>query len=91
MTQLEWEAKRMGKFTASEIHKLMGTPRKKGETLSETAKSFVIEVGRECPQRHSLFLYYFFFFRSLGSIAILSTSPFLLSFSGSGDIPLAGL
>ena len=47
MTQLEWEAQRIGKFTASEIHKLMGTPRKKGETLSETAKSFVIEKAAE--------------------------------------------
>ena len=47
MTQLEWEAQRIGKFTASEIHKLMGTPRKKGEVLSETAKSFVIEKAAE--------------------------------------------
>ena len=47
MTQLEWEAQRIGKFTASEIHRLMGTPRKKGEVLSETAKSFVIEKAAE--------------------------------------------
>jgi len=47
MTQLEWEAQRIGKFTASEIHKLMGNPRKKGEILSETAKSFVIEKAAE--------------------------------------------
>ena len=47
MTQIEWEAKRMGKFTASEIHRLMGNPRKKGEVLSETAKSFVIEKAAE--------------------------------------------
>ena len=47
MTQLEWEAQRIGKFTASEIHRLMGNPRKKGEILSETAKSFVIEKAAE--------------------------------------------
>ena len=44
---MEWEAQRMGKFTASEIYRLMGTPRKKGEILSETAKSFVIEKVAE--------------------------------------------
>ncbi|UCD88754.1 MAG: YqaJ viral recombinase family protein [Desulfobacterales bacterium] len=37
----------MGKFTASEIYKLMGTPKKKGELLTETAKSFVIEKAAE--------------------------------------------
>lgn len=47
MTQIEWEAKRIGKFTASEIHRLMGNHRKKGEVLSETAKSFVIEKAAE--------------------------------------------
>ena len=34
----EWLSVREGKFTASEIHKLMGTPRNKSEYLSETAK-----------------------------------------------------
>jgi hypothetical protein len=42
-----WLNLRKGRFTASEIHKLMGTPRNKSEYLSETAKSFVYEKASE--------------------------------------------
>lgn len=43
----KWLAIREGKFTASEIHKLMGTPRNKSEYLSDTAKTFVYEKASE--------------------------------------------
>jgi hypothetical protein len=43
----EWLAVREGRFTASDIHKLMGAPRNKSEYLSETAKSFVYEKASE--------------------------------------------
>lgn len=43
----KWLAIREGKFTASEIHKLMGTPRNKSEYLSDTAKSFVYDKASE--------------------------------------------
>lgn len=34
---------RLGRFTASEIHRLMGEPRKKTEKLSDVAKTYVLE------------------------------------------------
>jgi len=43
----KWLKVREGKFTASEIHKLMGTPRNKSEYLSETAKTFVYDKASE--------------------------------------------
>ena len=43
----KWLAIREGKFTASEIHKLMGTPRNKSEYLSDTAKTFVYDKASE--------------------------------------------
>lgn len=43
----KWLSIREGKFTASEIHKLMGTPRNKSEYLSDTAKTFVYEKASE--------------------------------------------
>lgn len=43
----KWLSLREGKFTASEIHKLMGTPRNKSEYLSDTAKTFVYEKASE--------------------------------------------
>lgn len=43
----KWLSIREGKFTASEIHKLMGIPRNKSEYLSETAKTFVYEKASE--------------------------------------------
>lgn len=45
--QEQWQDLRKGRFTASEIHKLMGTPRNKSEYLSETAKTFVYEKASE--------------------------------------------
>jgi hypothetical protein len=45
--QDKWLQIREGRFTASEIHKLMGTPRNKSEYLSETAKTFVYEKASE--------------------------------------------
>jgi len=43
----KWLSIREGKFTASEIYKLMGTPRNKSEYLSDTAKTFVYEKASE--------------------------------------------
>ena len=43
----QWQELRRSRFTASQIHKLMGTPRNKSEYLSETAKTFVYEKGAE--------------------------------------------
>lgn len=40
-------ATREGNFTASNINKILGTPKKKGEQLTETAKSYVLEVVSE--------------------------------------------
>lgn len=37
----DWAVERMGKFTASEIHKLMGKGRAKAEYFSETAKTYI--------------------------------------------------
>lgn len=45
--QEQWQDLRKGRFTASEIHKLMGTPRNKSEYLSDTAKTFVYEKASE--------------------------------------------
>lgn len=42
-----WQDLRRSRFTASELHKLMGTPKSKSEYLSETAKSFVFEKAAE--------------------------------------------
>lgn len=39
----EWYEARLGRFTSSEIYKLMGTPKSKTETLTDTAKTFVYE------------------------------------------------
>ena len=39
----EWLKERLGKFTASNIYKLMGIPRSKTETLTETAKTYILE------------------------------------------------
>lgn len=43
----QWLELRRTRFTASQIHKLMGTPRNKSEYLSETAKTFIYEKGAE--------------------------------------------
>ena len=53
----KWQEARQSRFTASEIHKLMGNPRNKSENLSETAKSFVYEKAAEIltGQRKQLF------------------------------------
>ena len=45
--QHEWHMHRVGKFTASEIHRLMSEPKKKGETLSGGAKTYVMEKVAE--------------------------------------------
>jgi hypothetical protein len=47
LTEEDWQDLRRSRFTASEIHKLMGTPKTKSEFLSETAKSFVFEKAAE--------------------------------------------
>jgi putative phage-type endonuclease len=45
--ELDWLQLRVGKFTASEIHRLMSEPKKKTETLSEAAKTYVLEKVAE--------------------------------------------
>ena len=43
----KWQEARKSRFTASEIYKLMGSPKNKSEYLSETAKTFVFEKAAE--------------------------------------------
>lgn len=43
----EWFDLRKGKLTSSEIHKIMGESRAKTETLSETAKTYLLEKVAE--------------------------------------------
>lgn len=43
----EWFANRLGKFTASRIHDLLGKGRKKDEVFSKTALSYIYEVIAE--------------------------------------------
>lgn len=43
----EWFEKRLGRFTSSEIYKLMTSPKSKTETLSEGAKTYVMEKVAE--------------------------------------------
>lgn len=52
-----WQDLRRSRFTASEIHKLMGTPKSKSEYLSETAKSFVFEKAAEYLTGHRTEIY----------------------------------
>lgn len=39
----EWLSTRKGKFTGSEIHKLMTEPKSKSEIFSETSKTYILE------------------------------------------------
>lgn len=43
----DWHRARLGNWTGSEIHKLMGKGRAKNEKFSETAKSYIIKVLSE--------------------------------------------
>lgn len=43
----DWHRARLGNWTGSEIHKLMGKGRSKTEKFSETAKSYIIKVLSE--------------------------------------------
>lgn len=43
----EWEAARLGKFTASEIHKLMGAGKKKEDYFSVGAMTYILDVVSE--------------------------------------------
>lgn len=43
----EWHKLRLGLFTSSEIYKLMGTPRSKGEVFTETAKTYIMQKVAE--------------------------------------------
>lgn len=47
LSEDDWQDLRKSRFTASEIHKLMGTPKSKSEYLTETAKSFIFEKAAE--------------------------------------------
>ena len=44
---LAWHRTRLGKFTGSSISKLMGEGRKKGESFSQTAQSYIYQVMAE--------------------------------------------
>lgn len=43
----DWQLARLGKLTASEIHKIAGENRNKTETLSEGAKAYILEKVTE--------------------------------------------
>lgn len=44
---IEWFEQRLGKFTSSELHKLMKSGRSKTERFSETAKTYILEKVAE--------------------------------------------
>lgn len=44
---IEWYKARLGKITGSMVYSLMGTPRKKGEVWTDTAKSYLYELAAE--------------------------------------------
>lgn len=44
---LEWHRMRLGKFTGSNIHKLMGKARNKSDIFSQTALTYIKEVAAE--------------------------------------------
>lgn len=44
---LDWHRARLGKFTASEIGKLRGKPRKAGELFTQTALTYIRQKGGE--------------------------------------------
>lgn len=48
----DWQLKRIGRFTASQIHRLMTEPKKKGEVLSVGAKTYINEVAAELLTGH---------------------------------------
>lgn len=43
----EWYKARLGKITGSMVYVLMGTPRKKGETFTDTAKNYLYQLAAE--------------------------------------------
>lgn len=57
LNEEDWLNLRSSRFTASEIHKLMGTPKSKSEFLSETAKSFIFEKAAEYLTGHKTEIY----------------------------------
>ena len=57
LNEEDWLNLRSSRFTASEIHKLMGTPKSKVESLSETAKSFIFEKAAEYLTGHKTEIY----------------------------------
>ena len=44
---LDWHRMRLGKFTGSNVHKLMGKPRSKSDIFSQTALTYIKEVSAE--------------------------------------------
>lgn len=44
---IEWYRARLGKITGSMVHTLMGTPKKKGEEFTETAKGYLYQLAAE--------------------------------------------
>ena len=52
---LEWRRLRLGKFTGSNIHKLMGKARNKSDIFSQTALTYIKEVAAErCLNQNSV-------------------------------------
>jgi len=45
--QSSWEEIKLGKFSASNIHRLLTTPKTKSETLSVTARTYIRQVASE--------------------------------------------
>jgi hypothetical protein len=43
----EWYKARLGKITGSMVYVLMSTPRKKGETFTDTAKNYLYQLAAE--------------------------------------------
>ena len=44
---IEWYKARLGHITSSMVYNIMGTPRKKGETFTDTAKSYLYGIAAE--------------------------------------------
>lgn len=48
-----WDKERLGKFTASEIYKLMGTPKSKGDIFTATAYTYILDKVAEKLTGHA--------------------------------------
>ena len=65
---LEWQRMRLGKFSGSNIHKLMGKARNKSDIFSQTALTYIKEVAAErCLNQKMV--------DDDGDLAYMSTTP----------------